>query len=752
MVTGRCEPRPGAQLLNSPDHNAREGTHMQFLRTICEALRDTVDDSIVGDFSIKPGIEWAESVWGTWNSRANEQKKRDEIQQLVSRNRDELEELIDEVVSDVARGYGEEIKISLANFVMLVPGTIRNKLRRPSNPQGTAVPQGFQLRSVEDLADLLPPRLPRFEFGDRPAEFGDWELVQLLGIGPYGETWKAINPRSDDVPPVLLMFVSNRDMRSYVEGEGAQLLDRVLLEARHQGIVSLKQLHLQGTKPCLEYEFVDAADLRGVVAEWQESGQEPKPLEVAEIVRQVAEAVGFVHELKTPIIHRYLSPSNILVWKTDKLHCKVANLSLGQWLSGADQVSPFALYASPQQVQAAPPSPRDDVYALGVIWYQLLTRNLSQGRPGGSRWRRNLAERGMSSELIELLESCFEDEPEHRPETCAVLAKSLAELSKSPIKKSAESASKPATPPQKIAPTPSPTVPAQPQMTPTQPKPAATQSTLPRQTEQKQHPDTSNPSTPAPASRPKIIENTIGMKLALIPAGQFQMGSPPTEDRRRDNEGPQHEVFLTKSFYLAVHPVTQDQYECVMETNPSHFRDDLGGGLSHPVEMVNWTSAITFCRLLSEMPEERKARRRYRLPTEAEWEYGCRGGTQTPFYFGSSLSHDQANFEARHPYGDGTSGLALNKTTPVGSYLPNAFGIYDAHGNVWEWCADWFEGDYYRNSPRENPPGPLKGQFRVLRGGSWRNHATTCRSAYRNALLPSKCDMFTGFRVVLLVS
>jgi formylglycine-generating enzyme required for sulfatase activity len=254
------------------------------------------------------------------------------------------------------------------------------------------------------------------------------------------------------------------------------------------------------------------------------------------------------------------------------------------------------------------------------------------------------------------------------------------------------------------------------------------------------------------AAQAKLFVNSAGIKLVLIPAGTFLMGSPESEPGHRLNEGPEHEVSITRPFYLGVAPVTQGQYEQVLGKNPARFHAGTGGGPDHPVETVSWEDAAAFCRRLSERAEESRAGRVYRLPTEAEWEYTCRSGTATPFSPGAALSSRQANFDGAYPGGGATSGPALKQTSRVGSYPANNFGLCDVHGNVWEWCADWYAEDYYRVSPRRDPPGPAAGQFRVLRGGCWRSQAATCRAAYRNALPPSKRDAYTGFRVVAVVS
>jgi formylglycine-generating enzyme required for sulfatase activity len=244
------------------------------------------------------------------------------------------------------------------------------------------------------------------------------------------------------------------------------------------------------------------------------------------------------------------------------------------------------------------------------------------------------------------------------------------------------------------------------------------------------------------------ITNSIGMKLAYITPGSFKMGSPADEKERRNDEE-QHEVEITRPFYLGVFQVTQGQYARVMDSNPSYFTREKGGGLNHPVEHVSWIDAVEFCKKLSDLPEEKTAGRVYRLPTEAEWEYACRADTQTPFCFGNSLSSLQANFDGNYPYGGAKKGEYLEKTAPVGSYKPNDFGLFDMHGNLWQWCADWYDADYYKNSPKQDPQGPSSGQSRVMRGGCWNSDGWWLRSAHRGKNMPGSREDGFGFRVAL---
>ncbi len=220
------------------------------------------------------------------------------------------------------------------------------------------------------------------------------------------------------------------------------------------------------------------------------------------------------------------------------------------------------------------------------------------------------------------------------------------------------------------------------------------------------------------------------MKLALIPAGKFLMGSLGDEAGRDEDEGPQREVVVSKPFYMGVHEVTQGQYEAVMGANPSKFID-----AAKPVECVSWEDAVEFCRRVS-----RRTRQSVTLPTEAQWEYACRAGAKTRFGFGD----DDRQLSTFARYGQG----AEAGTAAVGSKKPSAWGLHDMHGNVWEWCADWYASSYV-NAATQDPVGPLSGQWRVLRGGSWVNTWEGCRCAARNKSAPDVRYNGLGFRVVV---
>lgn len=232
-----------------------------------------------------------------------------------------------------------------------------------------------------------------------------------------------------------------------------------------------------------------------------------------------------------------------------------------------------------------------------------------------------------------------------------------------------------------------------------------------------------------------ILVNRIEFNMCPIPAGNFLMGSPSSELDRSSDET-QHQVTISKSFYMTETAVTQELWVAVMGNNPANFK-----GAKNPVEHVSWDDCQEFICKLNNL-----TRQNFRLPTEAEWEYACRAGTTTPFHYGSSLDSSMANFDGNYPYGGGAKGVYREKTTPVKSFKPNTWGLYDMHGNIWEWCADRY-GEY--SGDATDPVGPDVGSDRVLRGGGWGSNAWICRSANRGGFDPTYWDNHIGFRIVL---
>jgi formylglycine-generating enzyme required for sulfatase activity len=255
----------------------------------------------------------------------------------------------------------------------------------------------------------------------------------------------------------------------------------------------------------------------------------------------------------------------------------------------------------------------------------------------------------------------------------------------------------------------------------------------------------------------KEITNSIGMKLVRIEAGTFRMGSPASEEGRDGDEGPQHEVEITRPFYLGKYAVTVEQFRTFVQD--TGYRTDaekvtakfpelapvtftwknpgIKQGANHPVAYVSYNDALAFCRWLSH-----KEGSTYRLPTEAEWEYCCRAGSKTRFASGDTEESLK-----------GVANLSSSASTPVGTFKPNAWGLYDMEGNVSQWCSDWYDKDFYENSPKRDPEGPARGGTRIVRGTSWVDQRPLARCAQRLRNGPDNpLNVPHGFRVVLVAA
>jgi len=508
--------------------------------------------------------------------------------------------------------------------------------------------------------------------------------------------------------------------------------------------------------------------------------------EIISVARQIAQGMWAAHQ--SSILHRDLKPDNVLIRKEgDQWKVKIIDFGLAlrkqtietSMAAGAtgntilgDSVAGTIEYAPPEQMgklKGVKPGPYSDVYAFGKVCCYAMFKTTE---PKNRHWT------VIPKELHEMLEACTEQELQHRLPSFEPVLKVLETLD--PERQKAErdrkrreeevaeqkrqkqreeeasqkaEAERKRQEQQEIA--------RQKQeleqlqqkgesklialvreaMDRTQGKPTQEDTAAAREIV-KQHRISSERAKQAVEEvkeqwqkahplklerKPgEIITNSLGMKFAWIPPGTFLMGSPKNEEKRSDNET-QHKVTLTKGFYMSVHLVTQEQWQEVMGNNPSLFRSEK----NLPVDNVSWKECQEFIKKLREKDKDKKA---YRLPTEAEWEFACRAGTTTPFHFGETISTDQANYDGNYIYGSGKKGKYRQKTTPVGSFPANAWGLHDMHGNLWEWCQDW-SGDYPQDDVT-NPQGSDSGQDRVLRGGSWSLIPGHCRSAYRRRSEP----------------
>jgi hypothetical protein len=428
-------------------------TPLVLFKLIAKAVLHVLGAGLLGeaaDVLLEALPEVAHDVWDWWNKERSEEQREAELQHLANALDGEVRQAAEDAVREVAADQPAAVQQVLVVYLMQVAPTVRRSLARHT----ALAPRTWRLRQADDLLPLLPARLPRFKPGDRPLPGVDWELVELLGVGGFSEVWKARNPDFDGVPLVALKFCLNPASRDLL-GHEAAVLSQVMRQGRHPGIVPLLQTYLHVEPPCLAYEYVEGGDLAGLIQSWHGpfGPLAPRLVEdAAGAVRELADIVAHAHQLEPPIVHRDLKPSNILVQRLGdgRTALRIADFGIsglvaghaleeerrgtgrGRILATALRGAHTPLYASPQQVRGAPPDPRDDVYALGVIWYQLLTGDLTAGRPGGTRWVRRLSELGMPSAQLDLLGSCFEDNPADRPDNALALAAALREAAAAP--------------------------------------------------------------------------------------------------------------------------------------------------------------------------------------------------------------------------------------------------------------------------------------------------------------------------------
>lgn len=679
------------------------------------------------------------------------------VRELAGASDREYTKAMNRALEQLAASRELPAREELVEYLTYLPAAARHSLRRPTDPSGRTIPEKLRFGDPDALLGVLPPRLPKFRPGTVPSNLGNWKLTELTGFGECSEVWSATDSNDPEHSPAALKFVTDHASAEELFAQ-QDLLVKVFDLNDEPGVVPLRAVHLDTDPPCLESPFVSGYDLAGVMFDWRFRYDGAKPEASLKLIRRLAEVVARAH--LRGVVHRDLKPSNVILHPTEggRFTLWVTDFGWGQISAArsADLIrrgvlrseqprlaaigSYTPLYASPQVSRETPPDPRDDVYAIGAIWYQLLAREPRAAVPSED-WTSDIASTGVSTEYIELIQACLSPDPAKRPVNAVALANEIANIpipnagsmdgSRILSVKGMQSASfrSPfaASPAGQLA-----------------RPPAVVALADPGRPILGARPPREQPPS-GWGGLPKQVKNAVGMNFVLVAPGKFKMGSNENEDGHEEDEAPLRAVTISRPFYLSVIPVTQAQFQAVMGRNPAAFRKGKGGGPDYPVETVTWFDAEQFCAKLARQSDESHLGRSYRLPTEAEWEYACRAGSSTPFSCGERLSPFDAHYLASSVLEGGTPG----KTAPAGQFLANPFGLRDMHGNVSEWVSDWYDAIAYRDGEPVDPIGPVRGALKVVRGGSWATLARQCRSAARKGQNPESATNTVGFRVVM---
>ncbi|MBD2185253.1 SUMF1/EgtB/PvdO family nonheme iron enzyme [Planktothrix sp. FACHB-1355] len=563
---------------------------------------------------------------------------------------------------------------------------------------------------------FLNPPLTKFcqRCGNKLLLADRYRAIKYLGEGGFGRTFEAVDEHRFDTPCVIKQFLPQLQSSAALQKatelfkqEGMRLRDL----GKHPQIPDLLAFFEQDNRFYLVQEFIDGQDL---LKELQQRGKFSEQ-QVRQLLNELLSVLEFIHNQN--VIHRDIKPDNII--RNGNGSLVLIDFGVSKQLSATvltkiGTITGTPGYAAPEQMHGHV-SPASDLYSLAVTCIRLLTGCLLEERNGDwvdklfdpmqMQWVWRQQNVAVSNELGLILDKMLLFPISERYQSAAEVLKALN----------------------------SPPV------------------SFPQPKIQVPVPKISVPQPPQPQSQSQSFSEDLGNDIKLdmvyIPGGTFTMGAPSTEYRSRDCERPQHEVTI-KPFLMGKYPVTQAQWKAVanlakvnrdLQADPSRFK-----GANRPVECVSWYDAVEFCDRLSQHTS-----RSYRLPSEAEWEYACRAGTTTPFYFGQTITPELANYDANYTYGLGRKGKYRRETTPVGSFPPNAFGLYDLHGNIWEWCADHWH-DNYQGAPNDETIWLTSDEKspRLRRGGSWIYSPDYCRSAFRNGFDAGYSFGNIGFRVV----
>jgi formylglycine-generating enzyme required for sulfatase activity len=554
------------------------------------------------------------------------------------------------------------------------------------------------------------------ECGDKILLDNRYRPIKFLGEGGFGRTFQAVDEKRLNTPCVIKQFLPQQ------AGSGAlqkatelfqQEAKRLQELGKHPQIPDLEAFFSQDSRLYLVQDFIDGQNL---LQEFQNQGTLNEP-QIRNILIELLPVLQFIHDNK--VIHRDIKPENIIRSKNGKLFLidfGVSKETSGSILTRIGTTVGTPGYAPPEQLRGTAYH-NSDLYSLAVTCVRLLTGHFPKSDGSDQlfdtnrmewQWRKYVS---LSQELIDVLETMLRDIPANRYQSATEVLAALSnqktivipppppQTSQNPFQQIFQFISPPTNPP----------------------KPASN----------------TNLNINPQSSFTEDLGKGVKLEMIAIPGGTFLMGSPENEAERLSYESPQHQVTVP-SFFIGKYQLTQAQYQAIMGVNPSSFK-----GNNRPVENVSWDDAVTFCKKLNQ-----KTGKNYRLPSEAEWEYACRAGTKTPFYFGDNITTDLVNYDGNYSYKSAAKGKYRQQTTDVGTFPPNPFGLYDMHGNVWEWCEDDWHKNYI-NAPTDGSAwNSRSGSHKLLRGGSWHYVPADCRSAFRfNGFLDSDNNLI-GFRVV----
>lgn len=514
-----------------------------------------------------------------------------------------------------------------------------------------------------------------------------YRSVRVIGEGGFGRTFLAVDKQRLDTPCVIKQFLPQQSGSAALE-KATELFKQEAFRLRdlgkHSHIPDLLAFFPQEGRLYLIQEFIEGKNL---LDELQQKGKFSES-EVKQILVELLPILQFVHDNK--VIHRDIKPENIIrSSQTGALFLIDFGVSKevgGSVLSRVGTITGTPGYAPPEQLRGMV-FPNSDLYSLAVTCIRLLTGHFQKDDGDDLifdsmrmqwTWKQYVS---VSQELEIVLDKMLQDLPINRFQSAYEV---LSSLEKQIVSTSAQ----------------------------IQNSSISLQGFIPNTISSRFNPAISS-------TQNENLGNGVVLEMVAIPGGKFLMGSP--EGQGDDSEKPQHQVTVPP-FFMGKYPVTQAQWERVadlpkvkidLRSKPSHFK-----GANLPVENVSWHDAQEFCARLS-----KATGKLYRLPSEAEWEYACRGNTTTPYYFGDTITTDLVNH--RNKYG---------QTTEVGKFPPNAFGLYDMHGNVWEWCEDGWHKNYINAPiwPNDSIPWISSNNKQILRGGSWIDLRGLCRSACRN--------------------